>query len=134
MYKKIQIESKTGSLRIVENVIDEVMKNIGISQENYGKILVATLEAVNNAITHGNNSNPDKSVDIEIAFENSELNIKVSDEGIGFRPDQVPDPTIPNNIEALNGRGVFLMSKLADRINFSTKGNAVTMVFKNIIG
>jgi len=134
MYKKIQIESRKGSLRIVENVIDEVMKNIGISQENYGKILVATLEAVNNAIIHGNNSNPDKSVDVEIAFENSELNIKVSDEGIGFRPDQVPDPTVPKNIEALNGRGVFLMSKLADEINFSTKGNAVTMVFKNIIG
>lgn len=133
MYKKIDIESSISSLRIVENMIDDIMKNIGISQDNYGKILVSTLEAVNNAITHGNKLNPDKRVGIEISLKNKELNIKISDEGIGFRPDQVPDPTVPENIEALNGRGVFIMSKLADEISYSDIGSTVTMVFKNIL-
>lgn len=133
MYKKLRIESRIGNLRVVENMIDEVMSSIGMSHDNYGKILISTLEAVNNAITHGNKSSPDKSVEIEIGFEEDELNIKVSDEGAGFRRDKVPDPTSPENLEILNGRGVFIMTKLADELNYSEKGNSVTMVFKNII-
>jgi serine/threonine-protein kinase RsbW len=133
MYKKIRIESKVGDLRVVENVIDETTAIMGISQDDYGKILVCTMEAVNNAILHGNRSNPEKKVDIELSFENNSLQIKVTDEGPGFRPDKVPDPTTPENIEELNGRGIYLMSHLADVIEYSKKGNSVTMTFKNIM-
>ena len=133
MYKKIRIESSVGSLRIVENAIDEATTVIGISQDNYGKILVSVMEAVNNAILHGNHSNPEKMVDIEIYFKSNELTISVTDEGPGFRPETVPDPTTPENIEALNGRGIYLMSHLADKIVYSEKGNSVTMTFKNIL-
>jgi serine/threonine-protein kinase RsbW len=132
MYKKIRIESQVANLRIVENAIDETTSVIGISQDNYGKILVSAMEAVNNAILHGNKSNPEKNVDIEISFESDVLNIKVTDEGPGFRPDKVPDPTTPENIEELNGRGIHLMSHLADKIEYNKKGNSVTMTFKNI--
>jgi serine/threonine-protein kinase RsbW len=132
MYKKISIESQVASLRIVENAIDETTSVIGISQDNYGKILVSVMEAVNNAILHGNKSDPGKAVDIEISFESDELNIRVTDEGPGFRPDKVPDPTTPENIEELNGRGIYLMSHLADKIEYSKKGNSVKMTFKNI--
>jgi serine/threonine-protein kinase RsbW len=133
MYKRIKIESTTINIRIVEKAIDETTSEIGISQESYGKILVSTLEAVNNAILHGNGSNPEKIVDIEITFKSPELKIKVTDEGPGFSPEKVPDPTTPENIETLNGRGVYLMSRLADKIKFSKKGNSVTMIFKNIL-
>ncbi|MCX6253756.1 MAG: ATP-binding protein [Bacteroidia bacterium] len=133
MYKKIKIESKITNLRIVENAIDEATTEIGISQDNYGKILVSTLEAVNNALLHGNHLNPLKTVEIEIYFKSKELKIKVTDEGSGFEPDEVPDPTVPENIEALNGRGVYLMSRLADKIKYNKKGNTVTMTFKNIL-
>jgi len=133
MYKKLKLESKLGSLRIVEKAIDEVTCDLGISQENYGKILVSTLEGVNNAILHGNHSDPLKMVNVEIAFEKNRLKIKISDEGKGFIPENVPDPTIPENREELNGRGVFLMSRLADNIKYSKKGNTVTMIFKNIV-
>jgi serine/threonine-protein kinase RsbW len=133
MYKKISIGSKVGNLRIVENAIDETTATIGISQDNYGKILVCTMEAVNNAILHGNRSIPEKIVDVELSFENNSLQIKVTDEGPGFRPEKVPDPTTPENIEELNGRGIYLMSHLADIIEYSKKGNSVTMTFKNIL-
>jgi len=133
MYKRIKIKSQVKSLRIVENAIEEVTNKIGITQDNYGKILVSTLEAVNNAILHGNQSLAEKTVDIEISFKNNELKIKVTDEGIGFIPEMVPDPTVPENIELLSGRGVFLMSRLADEIKYSKKGNTVTMIFKNIL-
>jgi serine/threonine-protein kinase RsbW len=132
MYKKIRIESEISNIRIVENAIDDAISEIGISKENYGKILVSTLEAVNNAILHGNRSNPSKKVDILISYKEEVLKIKISDEGTGFKPEEVPDPTFPENLEALNGRGVFLMMKLADNIKYSKKGNTVTMTFKNI--
>lgn len=132
MYKNIKIESDISNLRIVEKAIDEATNEIGISQDNYGKILVSTLEAVNNAILHGNKSNPQKIVDIEIAFKANVLKITVKDEGNGFRPEEVPDPTLPENIEELNGRGVYLMSRLSDKLKFSKKGNTVTMIFNNL--
>lgn len=132
MLKRLRIESRMTNLRIVENAIDEITNQLGIKQDNYGKILVATLEAVNNAITHGNKANPQKLVDVEISFENDEIRVKVTDEGSGFNPETIPDPTKPENIEELSGRGVFLMSKLADSINFNDKGNSVTMTFKEV--
>jgi serine/threonine-protein kinase RsbW len=132
MYKRLKIESRMSNLRIIENAIDEVTGAIGIKQDDYGKIMVASLEAVNNAITHGNKANPQKLVDVEIEFDNDEIRITVTDEGEGFKPDKIPDPTLPENIEELSGRGVFLMTKLADSIKFNEKGNSVTMSFKEV--
>jgi serine/threonine-protein kinase RsbW len=133
MLKRIRIESKLSNLRIVENTVDEITGELGISYNNYGKILISLLEAVNNAIVHGNKSSADKFVDITIEFKMEKLKIKVKDQGMGFSPEKVPDPTIPDNIEEVNGRGVFIMSRLADEIKYSKKGNTVTMVFNNVI-
>jgi len=132
MYKRLKIESRLSNLRLIENAIDEITGAIGIKQDNYGKIMVAALEAVNNAVTHGNRSDPSKIVDVEIAFEDNGINITVTDEGEGFNPESIPDPTMPENIEELSGRGVFLMTKLADSIRFNEKGNSVTMSFKEV--
>jgi serine/threonine-protein kinase RsbW len=132
MNKKIRINSEISNIRIIENLIDNISGEIGISKEDYGKILVSTLEAVNNAMIHGNGSDPNKYVVLNISYEKEELKIRVKDEGCGFIPDQVPDPTSGENLEALNGRGVFLMSRLADKIRYNKKGNSVTMTFKNL--
>ena len=132
MVKKLHIESKIANIRAVENAIDNITGDAGINQDNYGKILIATLEAVNNAILHGNKSDKGKYVDVEILIKNNKLIITVTDEGKGFKPKEVPDPTRPENIEAINGRGIFLMRKLADEIEFNRKGNSVKMIFKNI--
>jgi serine/threonine-protein kinase RsbW len=132
MYKRLKIESRMSNLRVIENAIDEMTGAIGVNQDNYGKILVATLEAVNNAIVHGNKSISNKLVDVEIEFEENQIKITVTDDGEGFDPKRIPDPTRPENIEELSGRGVFLMTKLADSIAFNEKGNSVTMCFKEV--
>jgi serine/threonine-protein kinase RsbW len=132
MRKRLKIESRQASLRLVENAIDDATLELGISQDSYGKILVSALEAVNNAMLHGNKMDPEKIIRFEMDFRDEELKIIVGDEGIGFRPQDVPDPTLPQNIESCNGRGVYLMSHLADEIKYSKKGNVVTMTFKNI--
>ena len=133
MYKRLKIESRIANLRIIENAIDEITGIVGVKQDDYGKIMVAALEAVNNAIILGNKSDPGKLVDVEIDFKDNDITITVTDEGNGFRPEKIPDPTLPENIEELSGRGVFLMSKLADSIKFNEKGNSVTMSFKEVI-
>jgi len=132
MLKKITISSEIKNLRIVEKAIDEVSSELGISQDNYGKIMVSTMEAVNNAIIHGNKSRSECNVNIDIIHKNNLLKISVEDEGPGFRPEEIPDPTRPENIEKVSGRGIFLMSRLADKIIFNKKGNKVTMSFKDI--
>jgi serine/threonine-protein kinase RsbW len=133
MLKQLKIASDITNLNQVENAIDSLTNEIGISQDSYGKILVAVMEAVNNAIIHGNKADQKKRVEIDFLIKKMNLSVSVTDEGKGFKPGEVPDPTKPENIEALNGRGIFLMSRLADEIEFNRKGNSVTMTFKNIL-
>jgi serine/threonine-protein kinase RsbW len=133
MKRKIKIESSISNIYLVENAVDAFTCDAGVTQECYGKILIATLEAVNNAILHGNKSDSGKKVEIEMTVLTNSLTIKITDEGNGFSPEEIPDPTKPENLQAINGRGVFLMSKLADKISFNTKGNSVEMTFKNIL-
>ena len=125
MQKTIRIVSAIDNLRIVENTIDALTNDAGISQDSYGKILIGTLEAVNNAIVHGNKSDINKFVNVDFLLDAGNLMVTVTDEGKGFKPSEIPDPTLPENIEALAGRGVFLMSKLADDIQFNNIGNSV---------
>jgi len=133
MKKTIKIQSSISNLGIVENAIDSITREAGINQENYGKILVSVMEAVNNAIVHGNKFDEKKFVNIDIFLENNLLKVSIEDEGGGFKLSEVPDPTKPENVENLNGRGVFLMKNLADEIEFNKKGNRVILKFKNII-
>ena len=132
MRKNIIIQSEIGNLRLVEKAIDDISSELGISQDNYGKIMVSTMEAVNNAIVHGNKSISSRIVRIEIIHKNKILVISVEDEGQGFRPEEIPDPTKLENIQNISGRGVFLMTRLADKIEFNEKGNRVTMSFKDL--
>jgi serine/threonine-protein kinase RsbW len=132
MEKSLIIESRISNLGIVENAIDSITKEAGINKDEYGKILVSVMEAVNNAIVHGNKADEKKVVKINISFKKNSLLVTVEDQGKGFKPSEVPDPTIPENLENVNGRGVFLMKHLADEIEFNSKGNCVKLKFKNI--
>jgi len=130
MKKKITIESKLENICAIEKMIDEVSDEIKISSDIYGKILIATIEAVNNSIVHGNKLDPDKNVFIELYFEKPNLHILIADQGAGFDFLTVPDPTTPENIENVSGRGVFLMKKLADNLIFNDSGTQVELIFK----
>lgn len=130
MKKKITIESKLENICEIEKLIDEVSEDLKISSDLYGKVLIATIEAVNNSIVHGNELDPDKKVNISLFLEEKMLHIVIEDEGKGFDFKKVPDPTTPENIENISGRGVFLMKKLADKLYFNETGTQVELVFK----
>jgi len=129
MEKTLKITSKIENLRKVEKLVDELSAEFNISADVYGNILIAALEAANNAILHGNKLNEEKSVGILISLNEKKLRIKIDDEGNGFDYKNVPDPTAPENIENVNGRGIFLMEKLSDKIEFSRNGATVELEF-----
>lgn len=118
------------NLRLVEKAIDELSMELDLSDEVYGNVLVATMEATNNAIIHGNNSDPSKTVKIEMLLDKKELRVHIEDQGHGFDYSTVPDPTAPENLEKINGRGIFLMERLSDEILYLENGRIVVLKFK----
>lgn len=129
MRKDLNIPSEIGNLRLVEKAIDELSMELDLSDEVYGNVLVATMEATNNAIIHGNNSDPNKNVKIEMQLDRKQLKIHIEDQGLGFDFSQVPDPTSPENLEKINGRGIFLMERLSDEILYLEDGRIVELKF-----
>jgi len=105
MKKSISILSKLENICHIEKLVDEISEECNLSSDLYGKVLIATIEAVN------------------------KIHIYVKDEGPGFKFEEVPDPTKPENIENISGRGVFLMRNLADKINFNNNGSHVELIF-----
>lgn len=128
--ESITINSDIEKLKVVETLVDTLSKKLGVSDEVYGKILISTVEAVNNAILHGNKGDRNKKVTVLMSADGNVLDITVTDEGEGFEYGNLPDPTDPKNIENLHGRGVFLMRRLADAIEYNSSGNEVKMRFK----
>jgi len=128
--QKIRISSKAENLRLVERMIEDVCDLFSINEDHYGNILIALTEAVNNAIYHGNKANPEKNIDISFSSYPDHVSFMVKDEGPGFKYDNLPDPTNPENIENPNGRGVFLMRNLADKVSFEENGSKVILEFK----
>lgn len=125
----LSIPSEIESLPIVETLIDDVCKKIGVHEDVYGNVLIAVTEAVNNAIIHGNQNASTLLVDVGVYDETQSFLFQVKDSGKGFDHVNLPDPTAPENLEKENGRGIFLMRHLADEVIYNDKGNEVAIVF-----
>lgn len=128
-YQTLKINSNIQSLRLVERLIEDVCQVYGVNEDCYGNMLIAVTEAVNNAIHHGNKDISEKLVKIGFESENNTLLFSISDEGEGFDFNNLPDPTDPENIDKVSGRGVFLMQNLSDVIQFEDHGRKVILGF-----
>lgn len=128
--ESITINSDVEKLRVVETLVDTLSKKLGIPDEVYGKILISTVEAVNNAIIHGNKGDAGKMVTVNFTADGNMFDVTVTDQGEGFEYNSLPDPTDPSNIENVHGRGVFIMRSLADTIEYNEAGNEVKMSFR----
>ena len=129
MRKVMKIKSRIENLRLVEKFVDDISVELSLSNEIYGNLLVATLEAANNAIIHGNKQIEDLDVEIDMSKSDDKLLMTIKDQGHGFDYLHIPDPTAPENIEKINGRGVFLMSSLSDGLEFLENGAVVKLSF-----
>ncbi len=123
------IKSEIENISLIERLIDDISVKHQIHSDVYGKLLLAVVEGVNNAIVHGNKLEKEKDVVVEYAVSDGKIEFLISDSGSGFDYRSLPDPTKPENIERTHGRGIFLMNHLADELEFNDTGNEVKMVF-----
>jgi serine/threonine-protein kinase RsbW len=89
---------------------------------------VGLTEALANAMLYGNCRDPRKRVRVVARLSSQQIKVQVTDEGRGFDPDAVLDPTLPANRTRAGGRGIFLIRQLMDRVEFNEQGNSITMI------
>ena len=127
--ESLKLSSDYQSIAMIEKLIDKVCNNVGVNEDAYGNVLIAVTEAVNNAIQHGNKENGSLQIDVSVLDSTKSVCFSVRDEGPGFDFNNLPDPTAPDNLLKENGRGIFLMKNLADKVEFLGQGNQVSLFF-----
>ena len=117
----IQVPSIAENIRMIESFIDNAKERFHLDDDIYGNIMIA--------IKHGNANDKGKNVHLALSLDESMIRFVVKDEGEGFDYENLPDPTAPENIEKLGGRGIFLMKHLSDEVDFKDKGRVVELSF-----
>ena len=121
-------------IQSIGNAVDFVMSRCAECEEDARRLnlnfRVGLTEALANAMLYGNAHDPSKSVVVELLMGHGRLEATVRDQGSGFDPASVPDPTRPENITRGCGRGLFLMRELLDEVSYNDRGNEVKLVLR----
>ncbi|HEU4710232.1 MAG TPA: ATP-binding protein [Pyrinomonadaceae bacterium] len=123
--------SRIDTVATAAAAVAEFLNRSGISEEAAFGIDMAVREAVTNAVLHGNRQDESKTVDVTLKSSPDAVEISVHDQGAGFNPDEVPDPTAAENILKSSGRGIFFMRTFMDEVDWSIRpggGTTVRMV------
>lgn len=126
----LQLPSKRESIALLENLVEEIADRHQVGEDTFANMMTCLSEVGNNAIVHGNKLDESKKVIVNADVDGKRIIWTVTDEGDGFDYNNLPDPTAPENLENLTGRGVFIIKHLADQCIFNTKGNEVELHFK----
>jgi len=128
---EFKFPSRIESVAEAASAVAEIVKRAGISEEAAFGIDLAVREAITNAMLHGNKFDETKDVDISVGCAATVLEITVHDQGPGFNPYCVPDPTREENLLKSSGRGIFFMRTFMDEVDWSIRpqgGTTVRMV------
>jgi serine/threonine-protein kinase RsbW len=126
----LQLQSRYESITELENLIEEIADKHQVPDDTFANMMTCLNEIVINAIVHGNKLDPEKKVIVNAEVDNRRVVWTVTDEGEGFDYNHLPDPTAPETLENLTGRGVFIVKQLADQCIFNATGNQVELHFK----
>jgi serine/threonine-protein kinase RsbW len=126
--KQIAIPSLPRELAHAESAILPVLENKGYGERAIFAVKLALEEAVINAIKHGNQLDDTKKVNIGFSVDDERAVVTIADEGEGFDPATVPDPTMEDQLLATSGRGLALIHAYMDEVRFNERGNEVTMI------
>lgn len=124
---ELTIPSDLAEARRVQEVIEEALYAAGYTETDTFAIKLALEEALVNAIKHGNQLDPDKKVFVVFRVAPERFDIRIADEGAGFDPADVPDPTAIENLERPCGRGLLLMRGFMTEVEYHGRGNVVSM-------
>jgi serine/threonine-protein kinase RsbW len=129
LMQKIIVIQSSGDLarKLCREIVGQINPN-GFGQEDIFGIQLAIEEAIINAVEHGNQRNPLKTVTVEYSIAPDMFEISITDEGCGFRPEKVPDPREDENIHNVTGRGIVLMRACMDSVEYNERGNCVRMI------
>jgi serine/threonine-protein kinase RsbW len=129
---RMTLSSTPRAVGRVEGFLRKVNKKTQLDEIQMHKLMVSLTEAVNNAIVHGNKSNPKKKVRVVCDCFPELLEFKITDEGRGFKPEKVKNPLHEENLLRTSGRGIFLMRTLMDKVEFEAKpkGSTVRLVLE----
>jgi len=126
----ILLPSEIRQINYLRQIVKQFFAQYKIDEAYFDEILICVTEAVTNAIRHGNKENANKFVRLDAQLKRNLLFITVSDEGEGFDPSALPDPTLPENRTRPGGRGVYIMKKLCYQVHFKDEGKTIELVFK----
>lgn len=115
----VEIESDPNNLITVEEFVNYFCKDNNLTDDQLANVLLAVTEATTNAIIHANKCDQSKMVTIDVKVNETKLVVKVKDEGEGFDPADIPDPTEPENLLNESGRGVYLMRVYMDNVEYN---------------
>ena len=113
----LKLESKIDSVDAAELIVGGLARGAGYSDEEIDHLGMAVRESFVNAVTHGNAYSHDKAVHFSVTLDDKALTVKIRDEGEGFDPGEVPDPTDPANLLKASGRGLLLMGAFVDEFS-----------------
>ncbi len=114
----------------IERFLMKVNRLLHLDEVQFNKLFIATTEAVNNSILHGNKSDPKKRVTVICEIGARTLTIRVRDEGRGFHQGRLRNPLLKENLLRENGRGIFLMRTLMDNVGYSVTPEGAEVVMK----
>lgn len=128
VYNK-KFKSDPDNLVEVEKFISDVAEECNLDDEIRSNLSLSLSEAASNAMVHGNKLDPKKYVDITITVNDNKIELIIKDEGNGFDPTTVPDPTEPENLLKDSGRGIHIMKTFLEnlRYNFTDSGTEVIL-------
>lgn len=129
----VALESKRDAVADVYKSIQSCMKTHHFTDDEIFGVHLAFEEAFINAVEHGNKGDHTKKVTIKYQIDYEKIDIRVADEGKGFKPQTVPDPREEDNLYKANGRGVWLMKAYMDIVEYNEKGNEVHMVKRHTV-
>jgi len=125
---RLVLPSRTESVNQAAAAAGEVAKRFELDEEAAYGIDMALREAVTNALVHGNKRDESKTITVIFTSSPGALEIEVSDQGNGFDPGSVPDPTVGENVLKTSGRGIFFMRTFMDDVSWSRTAEGGTIV------
>ncbi len=128
---ELQLTSDKEALILIEKKLQDLKSLYSLSDEEFFNLMIAITEGINNAISHGNQYNTEKKVFFSLFADEDEIRVTIHDEGLGFNPDDVPDPRAPENVMKDSGRGIFIIKSLMNEVSYDfTHGTKLIFKYK----
>jgi len=131
---KLKIPSSQNHLARADKFLEDHLREHGLDDDSIADLAISATELINNAIIHGNKSDPNKIVTVELEFTDQHLSISITDQGPGFKPENIPSPISDENIMKEAGRGIFIVRSLVDdlQIEEPPEGGTRMIIKKNL--